>query len=226
MVGYASDQALSRVKQLGPSLQPDIVVFGIFIDYRYGDLPRLIAHRKFGLYRIYEGYLIPPSTWDALQQGGLSSLIQKINIFFRAHSHLIDMCFKTYKKIFPGQEFYVDVSGSDPKQARQLLDGFFDLLHQGVAACQEIGADPVFVLIPSLSHLIESTPFTREADQQIELFLKEINVPYLNLASLFQARIHALETLYFPDNHLSPLGHKQAAEALVPIFDRLIKKRS
>ena len=223
--GYSSDQEITRLVLDGPSLRPDIVVLAIFLDYRYGDVPRLRAHQRNGLYRVVEGYPVPPSMFAAYESGRWGCLIVRVKLWIRTHSYLAEFFQRWRTRVNAPSEF------SDPMTTFSIAEGaesmqiLFRELEKFARACGDLKSKPVLLLIPSYSHLLEPAANVIDWNKGVLDKASELKLTVVDLGPVYGSRLARGEPVYYPDNHLSPLGHAVAAQVLQPVIERALASR-
>jgi len=218
--GYASDQSLTDLKIRGTKYQPDIVILALFLDYDYGEIPRLVAHHQSGLHRIYKGLLVRPSIYKRLNNGLVSSLWEKSLIFLNTRSYLFYTIQKKLKGDMPSKEFAVSISRMNSEEADKGLQDLLNNLNEFRSLCADRGAWPLLLLIPSLRHALAKPAIVDIFNHRIVSYSEEIGLPTLDLHAIFLEHLSKGKPLYFPDNHLSPVGHQLVGEVLMGFLNK------
>jgi lysophospholipase L1-like esterase len=216
--GYASDQAVARAEKLIAQYHPSAVVLAIFHDLFYGDVPRLAAHKQYGLYRVHDGYLIPQEYFQKLSGHWLDRLCVKLTIVLRAHSHLATLLMGSTMSTIHARTFAIPMG-----------DAQNDLLNN-IARFQQIcksnNCAPILLIIPSMSHLVTKSAPAEQSLAEIKQRTKTMGLPTFDLHPYFTEALQQNVPIYFPDNHLSPAGHSLIAEKFSAYLNETIRSKT
>lgn len=216
--GYASDQAVARFRREAPRWKPDVALLAVFLDHQYGDLPRLAAHKHFGLYRVAGGHLVPNSVAMKIQGGGLRGAWAALVLYVRANSHL-SFFIRSFgaDPTLQGQ-FFVPLTRISPAEKNETIGMLIDNLRDFQTAAAEAKAKPIVIFIPSLAHYLAPDPSAKATTEEVLRRTRRLGLLVLDLHPRFYRNLSEQKPLYFPDNHLSPVGHEVVAEELEKFF--------
>lgn len=221
--GYGNDQEVVLFERIGMKFQPDLVILAFFEGNDFED------NRQGSIFQIKDGQLIKTTpTEDSSQK--MRYYNQQIRIqnltgyrFLTGHSHLVNFLRKKYAAYL----MYRSYSRHGSNQGNSLNQGqstiseadwnlTTQILLRWDADCRRIKSAPLILFIPTIENirtgkkLMSITPGT---GKRMGDFARANNIFFINLAELF---IHDpnVESLYLPDAHLSPLGHKKVADEI------------
>lgn len=202
--GYGTDQMLLLLQHEGVMYAPDIVLLGFIYD----DIDRnILSFRDFAkpTYRIIDGRLtltnVPvPSPVDVHKRE-------------RYRLGAVDVATILYDN-------YLWMSGEKSREVDVVTTA---ILKELIETTKRIGAQPIFVYLPTARESVDESPQTR-GERFFDTFCKTADVACENVRPLFtQARSQG-KTLK-PFGHWDALGHELVAQGISQFFrDRVLKE--
>jgi hypothetical protein len=212
-------------------IRPDFLVIGLYVDMQVGDIPRVLARKKYGSMKAFDGILVSPGLYSNLQESFQSRLLFRTEVYLRRNTSLINL-------LFPRQqspEFAVSLSENFNKSDLPELE---DMLLSNINDVQQISDLPpghiIIWFVPSnheLSHKILKYPGKDEFFTLSRVFwdncktkLKAKGYCVVDPRDILEKM--AVEEHIFPytvDGHLNEDGYKRIAQMITAEIDAIIK---
>lgn len=219
--GYGNDQELVFFKRVGPQFHPDLVILGFYEGNDFAD------NRRGGIFRLDGDKLVQttPTKENSPKLMYYSSQIRIQNFpgyrFLVGHSHLVNLLRKRVAHYLSQASFRVE-RAAEPAAKTGISESDWKLtlriLERWEAECRRIGAIPLILFIPSKQNVLNLKAGKLDQSMRADLRLREFALAkdslWINLLEPF-AQSSNPERLYLTGDHLSPGGHKKAAEEIL-----------
>jgi len=74
-------------------ITPKILIVGLYVDMQIGDIPRILARKKFGSYKAFDSILVGPSLLRHLKESYFHRLLFNSELYLRNKTSLINIFF-------------------------------------------------------------------------------------------------------------------------------------
>ncbi len=213
------------------NISSDILVIGLYVDMQIGDIPRVLARKKYGGMKAYDGIIVSPSLYKGLEESFLQRLLFKTELFLRRHTSLINIYFPRQQS----PEFAIPLSEDIKSNDLVALE---DLLLKNINEIQATSKLPpqhiIIWLVPSdheLTHKVMRNPGKDEFYKNSRIFwdnckkkLEGNGYPVVDPREFIEHM--ALEEKIFPytvDGHLNGEGYERIAGMIIKEIDKMEK---
>lgn len=225
--GYSSHQELIFLKEIGPTLNPDLVIVGLF---PYNDLAD--NQRPLDRYEIAYGYLYDNEGYNIVRESEKTGLPIPFKGYLWAHSHAYRLLADRYRRLkVPDAAPEVDVGRTEntatdqhqpgyetTPQTEFMIDEKTRAIFRDIAdVTEELGGQAVMMLISDVNQADSPESVWKSQWDQLKHMAALNDMPVIDLAPVFLNVHQAGDTpdfWYLINNHWNASGHRLVAETV------------
>jgi hypothetical protein len=207
--GYGIDQAYLKYQYHGAALEPEVVLFGVYVsDYERAS----VAFTAFSKPRF-----VTSAAGITLENQPVPSPMQeleRITVAMADRSYGLELLRNSWRRL-------TTPSAQDDRffdQTDPLISHIFDTLRRSLSPTQKL----LILHIPRGESFLEPEPFDEAMQQRLLAIYESLQLPYIDLSEAYRAEAgleNAAEKYYVvrpsgSPGHLNPAGHARAAELI------------